>query len=109
MELATGEWLSFMDDDDTYAPGAFRCFRRAARGLGPHIFRMRYWHGEELWARQELFRGNVGTPMIFCPRENAGRWKHERCGDFDFIESTCRNQGQPTWHEDIVALVKPHY
>lgn len=109
MEIASGEWLSFMDDDDVYTPGAFRHLRKAARVPGPHMFCMRYWHGEVLWARAELFRGNVGTPMFFCPNDRLGTWKPERTGDFDFIESTCLKQGQPHWHEDIVALVKPHY
>lgn len=110
MAQARGAWLAFMDDDDVYATGAFQ---RIGEGLTdvlvPHIFRMRYKHGDTLWQEPELRYGNVGTPMFVVPNlpGRLGVWPSKRGGDFDFITETCGLQGDPVWCDQVVALIRP--
>lgn len=107
MSQAHGRYLSFMDDDDVYAPGA-----RAALGAAileapgcPAIFRMKYPGGMVLWQKQALECGNIGTPMIFVPNvpSKLGVWSQRYESDFNFIESMKWSFEDVVWRTEIIA------
>lgn len=60
ISLATGDWLAFCDDDDTFTPGALDAIR-SIQVRKPHIFRMETPRGI-LWEHEQVQEGNVGTP-----------------------------------------------
>jgi len=111
MPRAEGDFLLFIDDDDIYLPGAFEIVRAAVADEPDrvHMFKMRYADGQELWRTQTVECGNVSTQMVVAPNPpgQLGHWGDRYEGDFDFIESSCRQQGEPLWHEDVIALVRP--
>ena len=130
MRCARGDALCFMDDDDAYTPGALDTIRAAfeAEPSRMHLFRMRYAHGDELWREQDVRCGNVSTQMVVVPRERvtgaarawtmrAQDWKIEMLGppqwgdryegDYDFIAASHQLLGDPVWHEEAIALVRP--
>ncbi len=112
--LARGRYLSHIDDDDVYAPGA-RAAMAKAMAESPNkltIFKMQYPDGRTLWEDRIVRWGNVGTPMIFMPNDPSklGRWGERMdCGDLHFLQ-TMRWQGTDIeWREDVIALVStPH-
>ena len=69
MVLATGTHLTFMDDDDIYAPGALDAIRKAVTldSEAVHVFGMRTWNGEVL-----------PVPARFFPGTSARRWSSFR-------------------------------
>lgn len=109
MSRASGRYLAFIDDDDTYAPG-----HRLAMGMAilttpgkPVIFRMRYPNGVTLWQDQEIRCGNVGTPMILIPNmpTKLGVWSSRYECDFNFLESMKWPKEEVVWRPEIVANV----
>lgn len=106
--LARGEYLSFMDDDDAYAPGARAALESAANGK-PSIFRMRYANGQTLWTDPEIRCGNVGTPMVFVPNalDRLGLWGPNVGGDTDFMFRMKWEPHEITWREEVIALIRP--
>lgn len=106
MSVATGDLLSFMDDDDVYAPEARTFIEQAVLGH-PTIFKMRMPSGLVLWQEQRLYCGNVGTPMIVVPNDplRLGRWSNRYICDYDFI-SSCK-WSELSWNENIICQVKP--
>jgi hypothetical protein len=104
----TGDFLCLIDDEDAYVLDAFAAIRRAVATSPdrPHMFRMDNY-GSILWRTPELVYGNVGTPMFVSryDRSRLGRWD---ANDFAFISRTIELQGQPVWHQDVVAVVRPH-
>ncbi len=114
MPLATADWLTFMDDDDEYADGAFNAIRAAvtAGDPVPHIFRMRCAGGTVLWREPELAYANVGTPMIVVPRRGPlGAWGSPLGGgggDYAFALYTLeRHGGAVVFRPEIIAVVRP--
>lgn len=116
MALATGTHLTFMDDDDVYAPNALVAVRTAAAAEPDaiHIFRMRAWNGELLPRTATVTSGNVGTPMIVVPnvKEKLGRWVHPELSDqgrsdFAFISETTDSYSELIWHDEVIALCRP--
>lgn len=109
MPRAKGDALLFMDDDDSYMPGALTVVRDAfARTPDrPHIFKMRYANGRELWVDRQVRCGNVSTQMFVALNGMVGQWGDRYEGDFDFIASTVALQGEPVWHPDVIALIRP--
>lgn len=109
MALAEGDWLCFCDDDDIWAPDAAKHIRAGVMEAPgrPHIFRMQR-KNDTLWREPVLKYGNVGTPMIVVPNGPLGRWG-ETYGrdDWAFITSTVEILGDPVWHTDVIALIRP--
>jgi hypothetical protein len=113
MDLAVGDYLLFLDDDDTFAAGAFAAVRSALREAPgrPHLFRMRYAaSGHVLWADQRLILGNVGTPMIVVPnRQQLRRWDRRHGHDYRFVAGNLPLWPPEclVWREEIIAIVRP--
>lgn len=113
MDLATGDYLLFMDDDDVFAAGALATVRAAlaaAPGL-PHLFRMRYPDGGVLWTDRVLRLGNVSTQMLAWPnRPDLARWDQLHGHDYRFLVNNLGlwPPGSLVWREEVVALIRPH-
>lgn len=107
MSVAQGEYLSFMDDDDWYAPKARPLLDDAIRAAPtrPLIFKMQYPHGGTLWQDREIRCGNVGTPMIVVPNDPAklGTWGPGYVGDLGFYETLKWAPEAFVWREEILA------
>lgn len=107
MERATGDFLAFIDDDDTYVP-EHRWLMDEAMTWDPdslHLFKMQYPSGKTLWETTELVPGNVGSPMILVPnnKEKLFYWKDGRnMADFIFVDHWL---GEVVWHNDVIALL----
>lgn len=112
MHAASGDYVLFMDDDDTYEPGAFDLIRAAVR-KDPgrvHLFRLTSGAGWGLGKDPVVRRGNVSTQMVVVPRDPAkfGRWGPRRSGDYDFIASTLEHYPEgPIWHPEVIATWRP--
>jgi glycosyltransferase involved in cell wall biosynthesis len=119
MPAARGDALCFIDDDDAYTPGALDVIRAAFEAAPSrlHLFKMRYADGRELWHDPRVYCGNVSTQMVVVPRKwvifhsplmgPPPQWGNRYEGDFDFIASCERQRGEPVFHEDVIALVRP--
>jgi glycosyltransferase involved in cell wall biosynthesis len=110
--LAKKGYISFMDDDDCYLPGAFGLIRRAIQEAPGKPFMFRMLHGTTiLWAREEVALGNVSTQMTVLPnqQDKLGRFTERYEGDFDFIQSTAglyaRGYDPFTWRKEIIAIL----
>lgn len=109
MQLARGDYLLFMDDDDVYADGALTIIRAALREAPdrPHVFRMRYNDGRFLWDTPRLELGNISTQMFVVPRHpSLTPWDSEHGHDFRFLQAN--QQPGLVWREEIIALIRPH-
>lgn len=108
MELAEGDYLMFIDDDDTYLDGAIATVRGVINNAQkvPHLFRMYHEHGLVLWADPEIRLANVSTQMFVVPndKDKLGKWTEEYEGDFYFIEDTVgKYGGRVIWREEIIS------
>lgn len=107
MAVAKGDFLLFMDDDDTYVSGAFDAIRSKVTRSAMHLFKMRYHDGTELWRDREVRCGNVSTQMVVVPnRAPLGTWTDVYEGDFYFISQTAEHW-PVVWHGDVIALIRP--
>jgi glycosyltransferase involved in cell wall biosynthesis len=106
---ATGTHLGFLDDDDTWNPGARAAIADAMNRtpLNPVLFRMEYPNGRVLWKDQKLICGNVSTQMILVPndRTRLGKWSWRREGDYDFLRTMKWPTEQIMWRQDIIARI----
>jgi len=110
MKHACGEYLAFMDDDDTYRPGAFDAIRRAAtrRPGRPLMFRL-YCpsHKKHLWQDKTVRPSNVATSIFVLPNTPArlGQWGTHRGSDFAFVYTTLQRwpEGSLAWCPEIVT------
>lgn len=116
MHQATGHWLSFMDDDDIYARGAFIAIydgimNQAIDKPRPMIFNMIAPDGETVPGdHRSIEQGHVGTPCIVTPMVPGllGRWGDRYEGDYDFIRSTMELwTGEPDWQTATIAICRP--
>lgn len=109
MLRASGDFLMFMDDDDTYIPDVFTAIREACLD-GPdrlHIFRMRYDDGRVLWRTKDLVHGNIGTPMLAVSRLLAKGcvWPEIYAADWAFVTQLRAAGLRPEWHDLVIARV----
>ncbi len=111
MERARGDYMVFSDDDDLWTKDALSVVRKQCRKAKPalHIFRMILRErgprlGVVMWARPEIYEGNVSTQMLVVPNvpEGLGRWSDRYEGDYDFAVSTAANL-DVVWHEEVVV------
>jgi hypothetical protein len=92
LTLARGDYVAFLDDDDTYLPDALNRLHGAMEqtpGL-PFLWRFIDKNGGVLWCEPIVKLSNVGTPCILFPNDPArlGAWENGYVGDYWFIKST---------------------
>jgi hypothetical protein len=115
MDLASGDYLLFIDDDDVYGPGAFTVIRSALKAAPqcPHLFKMRFAaSGRTLWAHRVVTLENIGTAMIVFPnRPQLRRWDSWHGHDYRFIADNLPlwPADSLVWREEIIALIRPRY
>jgi hypothetical protein len=109
MRKATGDYLLFQDDDDAYRPGALSAVRAVLRPQPEaHLFRMRYGDGRTIWTDPEIRDGNVSTQMLVVPnRPDLPAWGTEYAADLGFTLAVRELLGEPIWHEEVIALIRP--
>jgi hypothetical protein len=109
LTIATGDMISFMDDDDIYAENARALLDTVIPGK-PHIFKMRYRYGDFLWIDPRIRQGNIGTPMIVVPNDpkKLGRFGNRYEGDFDFLTSCKWNQYEYVFRHEVIANIRPN-
>lgn len=133
MLAASGELLTFLQDDDVYAPGAFNTmdfFDQASRAVpttdgttfGPSIpmlYQVKLHHGggRLVWDNMNVNGpplhpaiGNIDADCIVVPnvKSKLGRWGIRYLGDFDFITSTLDAwDGQVRWIRQVIAHARP--
>lgn len=119
MRAATGSHLLFIDDDDCHEPDAFVRIRArlAEYPERAHIFRARWGpghhaHGVVLWKVPAVVSQNIATPMVVLPnRRYLTSWMaHNAAGivsDYGFLSHALAELGEPVWHSQVIAIVRP--
>ena len=128
IQMARGDFLMFIDDDDAIIPGVLASDIRPALARAPHdchVFRMR---GHP--CRRSLMLGDLGGSMLICPNvpSKLGRWtlghiastqptpamaKLERdmynyIRDYTFIRATLSCYDfRPIFHDTEMYIVDP--
>lgn len=108
---ATCDYISFMDDDDCYAPSAREVIERAIaenENDYPILFRIIYPDGRIIWSEKTVVPGNISTQMILVPnkKEMLFHWKDGRnMADFIFVDHWKWRKEQIIWREEIIALM----
>lgn len=106
MARAKGEYLAFIDDDDSYALGHRRIMADAikANPQSLTLFKMVYPNGDTLWSTPQIIPGNVSTQMILVPNDN--RCYHWQAGrnmaDFIFINKW---PGEVVYRDEVIAYL----
>jgi glycosyltransferase involved in cell wall biosynthesis len=108
-ELARGDWVWFLADDDVATPWALEAIRAAVRCAPPwFIFRAGRANDEPwIWTNEEIRRGNLDADCIVAPSGAAARWGLDYTGDYDFAVALRAELGEPAWHSAVVAVTKP--
>ena len=107
MLRARGDYLAFIDDDDTYVLGHRRMMADAIDD-NPDcltLFKMQYPNGDVLWNKPELVPGNIGSPMILVPNKpkQLYHWKDGRnMADVLFVQGWL---GEIVWRDEFIALL----
>lgn len=113
MLAATGDYLVFIDDDDTFAPGALAAIRRAiAQQPAPRVLMFKFHAarlGRTLPERYAVEESAIGGHCIVPPNDPArlGTWGCRYGGDYDFLVRTLAHwPGGPAWFDDVIALAR---
>lgn len=117
MTAARGDWLTFNDDDDVYAAGAFAAIREYSGALArpqPLLFRFKSYHGPVFWVAPGLLgEGLIGGHCAVVPNlpSKLGQWSARYEGDWDFLDATLQKWGQvgivPVWVNRLIAIARP--
>jgi glycosyltransferase involved in cell wall biosynthesis len=108
-------WLTSIDDDDTWEPNAWLTILGAISrqvadpSPSPIICQMLYSiSGRVLWNRPTVEVGNVGTPMFVVPndRSRLGVWGPRYEGDWDFIQQTVQLHNAVQWVPVPIARIR---
>lgn len=120
IDLAKKAYITFMDDDDLYLPGAFSFIKSAIQAFPGNPFMFRMIHGKSMiWTRNELAVGNVSSQMVVVPndKKKLAKFTDRYEGDFDFIKGTAdlysTDYDPFIWREEIISILfkangKPH-
>jgi hypothetical protein len=116
MQIADGQWLSWLGDDDLYLPGAFESIRQAIELLSepvPLLFRWispwkaLYWHTPNFYGDAP---GHIDAECIVAPNipEKLGTWGRLYQSDFFFIDETIKlHDGKVIYCPEIIAQARP--
>ncbi len=113
-----GNYITFNDDDDIYAFGAWDAIRRQIDmdqsflhgRTRCHIFKFRTSWRQLLPEGPSLQEGRVGGHCLVVPNiiGKVGRLTCRYNGDWDLIESTVSRWGDDVdFHDDVIALARP--
>jgi len=111
--FVTADVISWMDDDDIYAAGAFSAIRADALAHPGKVllYRFRHHGGGLVWTtRGHVVKTQIGGHCIVAPNNSRlGRWGADYCGDFDFIWSTLKNYApnEAVWIDRCIAYQRP--
>lgn len=112
IDLAKKAYITFMDDDDQYLPGAFKSIKSAIREKPGYPFMFRMIHGKGiLWQDHQLRIGNVSSQMVAVPniKSKLGRFSDRYEGDYDFIRSTADfyfpDYNPFIWRDEIISIL----
>lgn len=112
VDLAKKAYITFMDDDDQYLPGAFKLIKAAIQEKPGYPFMFRMIHGKDmLWKNNDLCIGNVSSQMVAVPniKNKLGRFTERYEGDFDFIRSTADfyfpDYNPFIWREEVISIL----
>jgi glycosyltransferase involved in cell wall biosynthesis len=110
LEMATGDLVWFLADDDVATPWALDAIRSEVHPSEPwSIFRAGRANDDPwIWVDQEIRRGNLDADCIVCPPGVSARWGLDYSGDYDFAVALAEELGPPVWRQDIVAVTKPN-
>lgn len=109
IDHATGDYIWCLADDDVAAPDAL-AYLRAAAGGGWHIFRVESVGELGSWVipgDHVIRKHNVDAECILAPRSARSRWGNNYYGDLDYAVALRDELGEPVWHEQIVAYLRP--
>jgi len=111
IEIASGDYVFFLGDDDYLAPGAFDTIRRGiAEEPGvPHLFAMQ--HGYRI-LEGSLECGEVSGQQIVVPRDMAKMPKMRdfapgelMVSDWSFIKRVEEAWGKIVMHDEVIAIL----
>lgn len=115
--IAIGRWLAWLQDDDVWTPGAVDEILKSidvsddnVNNLVPRIFRTQTWQAGVVWKDQAIREANVDADCIVALNypDRLGEWINRYCGDFDFIQQTCKLwDNQVKWEEFVIAVGRP--
>lgn len=108
----TATHITYMDDDDAYAPSALKTMRAAIEEnpLSPHMFRFVAQGGATVWLEEGVVRvGWVGGHGFVPPYDPArlAPWGNRYEGDFDHIEGSLAMLPDPVWRPEVIAVCRP--
>jgi glycosyltransferase involved in cell wall biosynthesis len=112
IDAATAPYVSFNDDDDVYAPGAFKAMKAAmdSRGrLGPILFQFQTYFGPVLWDIPRAIETRIGGHCIVAPADRCGQWTCRYAGDYDYIAQTLAlyPESEVMWVPRVIAQQRP--
>lgn len=112
MRRATGQYLTFLDDDDRVCPGALDAIRDAIAALrrpGPLLFRFLANFGRVVWQKEGVIApGMVGGHCLVVPNvpDLLGVWDSSYEGDYAFVNETLEHWGRvgvlPVWVDRLI-------
>lgn len=112
IEMAKKAYITFMDDDDLYLPGAFVNIKSAIKSFSGNPLMFRMIHKKSMiWTRDELAVGNVSSQMVAVPNnpKKLGRFTDRYEGDFDFIKATAdlyaTDYDPIIWRQEIISIL----
>jgi len=109
VELATADFIGFMDDDDYYTPGAFDMIRTgiAKSPFKAHMFKERLPNGTVVPDGTDIERSNFGQPCFLVPNHDVPKWV-ENVNDARRFTVAAEKVYGFMWHQDLIAIIPWH-
>lgn len=111
-EMATGEILTFLDDDDQVGPDYVKTVKeksilqRGSSGWVLNLFRINHpGVGGVIWKDKSIRHCNISTQMIVVPNtKTLPKWTTEIYeSDLRFAMDCVQQCGDVEWHEEVIA------
>ena len=115
IEIATGDYLVFNDDEDVFTDDAFDKIRMAISECNeaPRPFMFKFFisrYNATLWRRRAVEGAGVGGHQFVVPniKEKLGKWGQQYDGDFSFIVDTLAlwPPDSVVWREELITLAR---
>ena len=110
-DMAVGDFITYMDDDDVYMPGALDTIRTrvAINTNTAHMFKIQYPNGTLRWKVKKIgVVGNVGGHCVVPPNiDGLPKWQASGLAAPLFVNA-CIGKFHPVmWHEDVIVRLRP--